>query len=249
MNSVAGRLCLTFPFLLNYWASDSHRGLSTHLPPNVIPLSWKTNRPLWKVRSHLLVDALANLARPILRSLSCTPLANASLLSENAGLPSHDTMTNAYRTLTGRTKLLLLEEWKSLAPPRPYYTFPLSLTPDLFMGLGKFIAGRIHQMRAQKCYPAAHPLWSRLDEPKHCPRCCKEVETLSHAILRCWSTSYHRECLLQGPPCVGSDPPLWTNKDLFLALAAFIRATGTNYLSDMFLPFPPHQTQWSFHSH
>jgi len=178
------------------------------------------------------------LARPILGSLSFAPLANATLLPEQAALPPHDTMANAYRALKGRTRLLLLEEWKRLAPPPPYYIFPLSLVPHPFMGLGKFMAGRIHQRRAQKSYLAAHPSWSSLDDPKHCPRCGEEEETFSHAILRCQSTSFHRERLLQGLTSVGPDSPLWTNKNLLLALATFIRATATNYPPDMFPSLP-----------
>jgi len=148
-------------------------------------------------------------------------------------------MTNAYRALKRRTRFLLLEEGRPLAPPPPYDTFPLSLTPHPFMGLGKFIPARIHPMRAQKRHLATHPSWSSLDEPKHCPRCGEEEEeTFSHAILRCQSTAYHREGLLQGLSSVGPDSPLWASKDRLLALAAFIRATATNYPPDMFPSLP-----------
>jgi len=51
--------------------------------------------------------------------------------------------------------------------------------------------------------------------------------------------AYHRECLLQGLSDVGPDYALWTTKDLLLALAAFIRATATNYLPHMFPSLPP----------
>jgi len=51
--------------------------------------------------------------------------------------------------------------------------------------------------------------------------------------------AHHRECLLQGLSDVGPDSPLWTAKDLLLALAAFIRATATNYPPDMFPSLPP----------
>jgi len=248
INPAAGRLCPSFPSLLKYRAPDSHRALCTRLPPNVMPLSWKTNRPPSKVRSHLPVDELANLARPILGSLSFAPIANATLLPEQASLPSHDTMTNAYKPLKGRTRVLLLEEWRRLAPHPLYYTFPLSLTPNPFLGLGKFIAGRIHQMRAQKSDLAAHPSWSRLNDPKHCPRCGEEDETFSHAILCCQSTSFHSECLLQGLTSVGPDSPLWTSKYLLLALAAFIRATATNYPPDMFPSLPPSPASMVFPS-
>jgi len=107
------------------------------------------------------------------------------------------------------------------------------------MGLGKFMAGRIYQMRAQKSYLAAHPSSSRVNEPRHCPRWGEEEETFSHAILRCQSTSYHRGRLLQGLSDMGPDSPLWSDKELLLALAAFIQATGTGYPPDMFPSLPP----------
>jgi len=202
-------------------------------------LSWKTNLPPWKVRSHLPHDSLTNPARPILRSLTFAALVNASLLPESGVHPPHDTMRNAYRAPKGRRRLLLLKEGMCLAPPPSYYTFPLQLTPHRFIGLGKFMAGHIHQLRAQKIYLAAHPSCSRLDESKHCARCGEEEETFSHAILHCRSTSYHRERFLQGLSSVGPDSPLWTSKDLLWALAAFIRASATNYPPDMF-PSLPH---------
>jgi len=213
-----------------------------------MPLCWKTNRPSSKARSQLPVDKLANLARPILGSHFCAPLANATLLPEEASLPPHDTMTNADRALKGRTILLLLEEWRRWAPPPPYYTIPLSLTPHPVMGLGKFMAGGIHQMRAQKGCLAAHPSWSSLDDPKHCPRWSQEEETFSHAILRCQSTAFHRERILQGLSSFGPDSRLWTDKNLLLALAAFIRATATNYPPDMFPSLPPSPASMVFPS-
>jgi len=215
-----------------------------------MPLSWKTNHPSSKVRSHLPVDKLANLARPILGTLTVAPLANAGLLPQAAALPPHDTMASPYSALKGRTRLVLLEEWRCLAPPPPpeYYTFPLSLALHPVMGLGKLMAGRIHQMRAQKSYLTAHPSWSSINEPRHCPSCAKEEETFSHAMLRCLSTSYHRERLLQGLSDMGLDSPLWTDKNLLLALATFIRATATNYPSDMFPSLPPSPSSMVFPS-
>ena len=124
-------------------------------------------------------------------------------------------------------------------PTPSYYSYPLSITPHPFMGLGKFMAGRIHQMRAQKSYLAAHPSWSNPLGPKHCPRCGNEDETFSHAILRCTSTSDTRERLLQGLSDVGPESPLWSSKTLLLALASFITATGTNFPPDMFPSLPP----------
>ena len=139
INPAAGLLCPSFTSLLKYRAPNSHTARCTRLSPNVMLLSWKTNRPLSNVRSHLPLDEFANLAPLILRSLSFAPLANPTLLPEQASLSPHDTMTNVYRALKRRTRLLLLEEWRCMAPPPPYYTFPLLLTPHPFMCLGKFL--------------------------------------------------------------------------------------------------------------
>ena len=48
-----------------------------------------------------------------------------------------------------------------------------------------------------------------------------------------------RERLLQGLLDIGPEFPLWTSKPLLLALASFIRATGTNFPPDMFPSLPP----------
>ena len=94
-------------------------------------------------------------------------------------------MLKTYLALKRRARDALLADWASLHPTPEYYPFQPRLTPDPFMGLDKFVAGRIHQMRAGKSYLAAHPSWwSEL--PDHtCPRCAPAPETFSHAILHC----------------------------------------------------------------
>ena len=183
-------------------------GPSVHgSPPTLCPYPGGLNGPS-KVRSHLPVDQLANIALPLLGTLTWALLAKAHLLPNVSRLPRPDTMKAAYCALQGRARSLLLEDWKKVAPTPTYYTFPLSLTPHPFMGLGRFVAGRIHQMRAQKSYLAAYPSWSRVLEPRHCPRCGDEDETFSHAILCCPSTANKRERLLQGLSDVGPESPL-----------------------------------------
>ena len=77
------------------------------------------------------------------------------------------------------------------------------------MGLGKFMAGHIHQMRAQKSYLVAHPSWSEgLAPTKLCPRCGEEEETFTHAILRCPARAVQRERLLQGVTDLAPDAPI-----------------------------------------
>src|SRR5437588_9509870 len=52
---------------------------------------------------------------------------------QRGGLPPNDVMTTAYRGLQGRSRCLLLEDWKRLAPPLEYYPFALQLSPHPFM--------------------------------------------------------------------------------------------------------------------
>ena len=65
-------------------------------------------------------------------------------------------MRSAYQVLRTRAESLFRKEWTNIAPLPTYYTYPLLLSPHPFMGLGKFVAGRIHQMRPQQGYLAAH---------------------------------------------------------------------------------------------
>ena len=74
INPASARLCRTFPSLLKARAPDSHRALCTRLPPNVMPLNWRSPLPSPPVRAHLPVDALAHLTLPLLDGLSYAPL-------------------------------------------------------------------------------------------------------------------------------------------------------------------------------
>jgi len=53
------------------------------------------------------------------------------------------------------------------------------------MGLGRFMAEGIHQMRAGKGYLAAHPTWWTPDADTSCPRCGLELEMFKHTVLAC----------------------------------------------------------------
>ena len=106
------------------------------------------------------------------------------------------------------------------------------------MGLGKFMAGRIHQMRFQKSYLAAHPSWFNAHDSTLCPLCWDEPETCSHAILRCPAKASARARHLQGVSSVDQDAPLWSSSSLLLSLAAYIKATGTAIPPDMLSSLP-----------
>ena len=202
-----------------------------------MPLNWKTPLRSPPVRTHLPVDALAHLTLPLLVGLTFAPMINSTLLPDLPALPSDEIMTNAYRALKRPAQTLMMEHWRSL-PLSDYYPYPLRLSPHPFMGLGKLMAGRIHQMRSQKSYLAAHPSWFNAHDSTLCPLCGEEPETFSHAILRCPAKASARARHLQGVSSVDQDAPLWSSSSLLLVLAAYIKATGTAFPPDM-LSSPP----------
>ena len=57
--------------------------------------------------------------------------------------------------------------------------------PSPFIGLGKFVVRRLHQIRAQKCYLATHRSWFDQDEPNSYPRCYQGDQNFEHTLLKC----------------------------------------------------------------
>ena len=90
-----------------------------------------------------------------------------------------------------------MEEWELAAPDPERYAYRPSLKRHPFMGLPKFDAGRLHQMRSGKSYLRAHPSWDD-DGPTTCPSCSEAPETFAHAILRCPAKEPARTRHLQG---------------------------------------------------
>ena len=101
------------------------------------------------------------------------------------------------------------------------------------MGLDKFIAGRLHQMRAHKSYLAAHPSWWSEDPDTSCPRCRSDAETFSHAILHCPARSSPRDRYLEPNLSLSADSPLWDNKEHLHALSQYLSATRTGFPPEM----------------
>src|SRR5437879_4277381 len=113
------------------------------------------------------------------------------------------------------------------------------------MGLGKFMAGRIHQMRAQKSYLAAHPSWSDGPAPTRlCPCCGEEEETFTHAVLRCPARAPQWARLLQGVTDLAPAAPIWSSPPLLLTRTSYVRSTRTNFPPDMFGTPRAHQPRW-----
>jgi len=114
------------------------------------------------------------------------PMINAHLVPEVLpNLPLRSLMERTYSALKKRLRQALIEDWSRLYPPPAYYHDPPAIHPRPFMGLGKFMAGRLHQMRAGKSYLVAHPSWRALEADTACPRCGWEPEPFEHTILTC----------------------------------------------------------------
>ena len=146
-------------------------------------LNWKTPLRSAPVRPYLPVDALAHLTLPHLEDLSFAPMIDSTLLADLPALPSDEIMTSAYRALRRWAQTFMMEHWRSIPLP-DYYPYPLRLSPHPFIGVGNFMASRIHQMCSQKSYLAAHPSWFNADDSPFCPHCGDEPVTFSQAILR-----------------------------------------------------------------
>ena len=236
-NPASARLCRSYSALLKGRAPDSHQALCTRRDPTVMPLNWKTPLPSPLVSTHLPVDALAHLTLPLLEGRSFAPLIKSTLLPDLPALPIDEIMTNTYNALKRRAQALMIEHWRS-HPLSDNYPYPLQLSPDPFMGLGKFMACRIHQMRSQKSYQITHPSWFNAHNSTLCPLRGDEPETFSHAILRCPAKATARARHLQGVSSVDQDASLWSSSSLLLLLAAFIKATGTAFPPDMLSSLP-----------
>jgi len=220
-------------------APDTTRALTWGLSSVYLPLHWRTPRPVPPIRNHLPVDAVAHRTLLFTHGLSKMPLINSHLVFPTSTLPSQPLMNNTYSALNKRVREAILEEWASLFLALGYYHHSPTLTPRPFMGLGKLIAGRIHQMRAGKSYLAAHPTWGSPDAYTSCLRCRLEPETFEHAIFSCPSKQHARSRLLHGVTDVGHQAPLWISLPLLKRLATIIIVTSTGFPHTIFPPTTP----------
>ena len=94
---------------------------------------------------------------PLMEGLSRLPLVLHAPPPPGTDIPPPQLMLKTYRALKKRARDALLKDWETLHPAPDYYPYTPRLTPHPFMGLDKFVAGRIHEMRANKSYLAAHP--------------------------------------------------------------------------------------------
>jgi len=211
VNPATPRLHPSFSSLSVYRGPDSSGAITRGLSSIYLPLSWKTPRPVPRLRNHVPVDAVAHRTIPFTLGLSRMPMINSHLVYATPALPRQSLMDNTYSALTKRVREALLAEWASLFPILGYYLHCPALSPRPFMGLGKLGARRIHQMRAGKGYLADHPTRRSPNADTSCPRCGLEPETFQHAILSCPSRQSSRWRLLHSVTEVGPEAPLWTS--------------------------------------
>jgi len=232
INPAAARLpaSLHTPSLSRH--TPDHRDLSRKNAGSRLPLPWVQPRPPSKNRAHLPLDALPHSMLFLLGPDGHAPLPVTSqhLLGETYPNPPPG---RTYPQLKLLCKKLLMEEWEKAAPDPARYAYRPSLMPHSFMGLSKFDAGRLHQMRSGKSYLRAHPSCDD-HAPSTCPSCGEAPESFVHAILHCSAKKPARTRHLRGVSGIGPDAPIWSSVALLGALTCFIRSTATAFPPGMF---------------
>ena len=159
INTPTARLPKSVPTFSQHRATLIARGKITSQRYLFCNLDWrsapdKLKNPRYR---HNAITAFANAATLVHDVTTLPPIS----LHLTEYLPPVPGVVPSYACLKLMAKQLLLSDW-SATPAPPYYAYPPSTRPYPFMGLGKFVAGRIHQMRSGKSYLAAHPSWGIL---------------------------------------------------------------------------------------
>jgi len=212
--------------------SPDHRVLSARNAGSRLPLPRLQARPPTKNWAHLPHDALPHSMLFLLGpdGLSPLPVTYQHLLIDHYAEPPPGL---SYPQLKLQCSSLLMKEWEDAAPDPARYPYCPSLMQHPFMGLDKFSAGRLHQMRSGNSYLRAHPS-SDSDVPATCPKCQAAPETFEHAILHCSAKEPSRTRHLQGVREIDPDAPVWSLAALLAALARFIKSTATAFPLGMF---------------
>jgi len=232
INPAAARLpsSLRTPSLHRHW--PDHRVLSARNAGSRLPLPWLQARAPSKNRAHLPLDALPHTMLFLLGpdGVGPLPVTTQHLLIDHYPEPAPG---RCYPQLKLPCRSLLMKEWEEAAPDPTRYPYRPLLKPHWFMGLDKFSAGRLHQMRSGKSYLRAHPSWDN-DAPTTCPSCQSAPETFEHAILHCPAKDPSRTRQLHGVLDIGPDAPVWSSAALLGTLARFIKSTAAAFPPGMF---------------
>jgi len=210
--------------------SPDNRVVSTQNAGSRLPLPWLQPRLPSKNRAHLPLDALPHSMLFLLGADGHAPLP---VTSRDLLCDIYSNPPQSYPQLKLKCKNLLMEDWDNSAPDPARYAHRPSLKPHPFMGLDKFTAGRLHQMRSGKSYLRAHQSWDD-DSPTTCPRCVEKPETFEQAILRCPTKGTARSRHLQGVSDISREAPVWSSAPLLTALARFMKSTAPAFPPGMF---------------
>ena len=185
-----------------------------------------------KNRAHLPLDALPHSTLFLLGEdgQETLPFTSQHLLYK---LYPECPPGRSYPQLKLKCRNILMEEWENATPVPARYPYRPSLKPHPFMGLDKFSAGRLHQMRSGKSYLREHPSWDN-EGPTTCPSCQNAPETSEHAILHCSAKEPARTHHLQGVLDIGANAPVGSSAALLGALPPFIKSTATAFPPSMF---------------
>jgi len=228
VNPATVRLPKSVPTFSPHRAALIERGKIISQPYLFFNLNWrsapdKTKNPRYRQNT---ITALANRAVPLVNDVSTLPPISLHLTDS---LPPVLGVVPSYTRLKLRAKQRLRSDWSATLAP-PYYPYLPATRLYPFMGLGKFVAGRIHQMHSGKGYLTANTSWDNPDADTSCPLCAEAPQSFELAILSCpSSSSRQRSCLRQGVSEVAPEAPIWSNQQLLIALAAFIRPTATGF--------------------
>jgi len=148
INPATARLPKSVPTFSPHRASSAARGKITSQPYLFFNLDWRTapdkiKNPRYR---HNAVTAMAIAAAPLVHDVSTLPPITLHLTEYPPPIPG---VVPSYTRLKLRAKQLLLSDWSAIPAPL-YYPYPPSAHPHPFVGLGKFVAGRIHQMHSGK---------------------------------------------------------------------------------------------------
>jgi len=168
VNPATARVLPSFLFLSAHWASHSSKALTSGLKSIYLPLNWRTPRPTPPIRKPLPLDEVAHRTVPFTNDLSRMPMINSYVVPTSMALLPQSLMNNTYATLKKGLRESLLDKWAKRFPAPGYYHHPSAQNAGPFMRQGKFMAGRIHQMRASKGYVAA-PLGGRQRQTRPAP--------------------------------------------------------------------------------
>jgi len=233
INVAAARLPRSEPTPSLHWHSPYHRLLLRGNSGHRNPLSWLTPRPPAKNRTHLPLDALPHSMLFILGPDGDKPLPVTSLYLLCQPYPN-TRPGRWYPELRLLCRNLLLRQWEQAAPDSAEYPYRPSPSPHLVMGLNRFTAGHLPQMRSGKRYVRVHPSGDS-DVPTTCPRCDLAPETFQHAIHRCPAKELARSRHLQGVTDIGLNAPALSLASLLGPLVPFISLTARPFPLAMFL--------------